>query len=280
MFILTTSVLPLLLRPVAALGFAQTEKIAHVVGDKNIPSVGKQPLLTTIGEGIAALGSAGLLVAENGVVGSCVILIGLGLTGLGFFLQPNFNVTKKSKDPAITEEPPVISEPAPKHPAKLPTEKVSPPVPELTPAESPTAEETLFKEQIDRVTSLKTAIVNNTLPKSEEKLKVTELLNTLRATIGKNSGLERHNYLKLRKYTLALLSDIIIDSKNEQTIKRSLEVILNLFIKDTRDPLKSDAGAALLALISERLDISERLILINPEINKEKIIKILKDLKK
>ena len=204
-----------------------------------------------------------------------VTAAGLVVTLAGHLGMPHFKVNKE-------ENPDQKPQPDPPDSSKPPKRRKTPPVVNAPPSPSP--EDAIFKECIDNVTGLKTVIVCNTLSKTEERNKVTELLNILRDTTGKTTTqLNPEKHLKIRKYTLDILRDIIVnqENKNDQTIGRSLRAIFNLFMKDTKDNLKVDAGATLLALVNEREDTLNRLT-INAEtsITEDSIITRLEQIKK
>ncbi|OGI07626.1 MAG: hypothetical protein A3I68_04495 [Candidatus Melainabacteria bacterium RIFCSPLOWO2_02_FULL_35_15] len=271
-----TQIVPIVLTPMAVVGTKPKskkqieEELAKI---KDLNPLSKTNLTSGIGGAVTVFELANLLINPKAGALSYIITIGGGiLTGLGFLISPSLEC---EKEPEVLS-PPV--RPAPEIPpaeTPPPSSKKAQPVPEI--------QKTPFDEWIKKIDLLKTAIVSSNLSKSEKRSKVTELLNILRDTTGKTTTrLELDNHSKLRIYTLELLRDIIINpnEKNEQTISRSLKAILNLFMKDTRDNLKSNAGAALLIIVNERKDAVERLASSDPEITRDKIIAKLKQIKK
>ena len=74
--------------------------VKDLASKPNAPPFFSQSFLSIAGEGIATLGGASLAVAKNGFLSSFVTLIGLGISGAGFFLQP---IIKEDEIPASEE---------------------------------------------------------------------------------------------------------------------------------------------------------------------------------
>ena len=269
--------------------------VRDLANKKDSPPVFGQSILTIAGEGVTTLGGLTLLTAKKGALGSFVTLVGLGIAGLGFFLQPVIKPDPKEpviSSPPVPEpalEPPLFAPVTPPDSAdpstpQIPTspkpETLPPkPAPDAITPPTPPFEENLFQGLIKKVDALKTYILEAPLTKSEERDKVTTLLEILRDTTGNTTGLQSGNQLKLREYTLNLLRDIIINSTNDQTIKRSIEAVFKIFTKDTRDKLKAESGIALV-LINKEPGGPEKLTKFIPDdsITLDKIIKRLESL--
>ncbi len=249
-----------------------------------------------LSEVTAVGGTLGILLTRLPIT-ELITAVGTVGTIASWLLEPELNVTK---DRSKTQTAPAIEDPAAKlpDPAELPAPLHKPRKPKPIPGEgepiSP-IEDPLFKECMDEVSKLKVSILRDTLEKSEERGLVTKLLNVLRAptgkkirelldirtTTGKNPGLSPDNHLKLRIFTLDLLKDIIVNSKNEQTINRPLEAIFNIFMQDgPRAKLRVNAGTSLLAVILERNDTLDRLIDLDSTITKDSITTRLEQIKK
>lgn len=101
MFILKTSISPkafFLYNPVAWLTATGGE--LKELANKKVPGFLKQSLTTVTGEGLSGLGVLELLTStKRNSWGYFVTLVGLGLGGSGFVLQPNLDTNKKEESP-------------------------------------------------------------------------------------------------------------------------------------------------------------------------------------
>lgn len=91
-----SSTIPLPLRPLGSLRSATREEIE--TANKDAHPLLKQSFLSSIGEVITIFAGTNLLTATNGAFGYFTAIVGLGITGLGFILKPDFSIAKKEKD--------------------------------------------------------------------------------------------------------------------------------------------------------------------------------------
>ncbi len=214
-----------------------------LVKTKELNSLAQTNLTSGIGGAVTVFGLANLLVNPKAGALSYIITIGSGiLTGLGFFISPYI---KPEVPPPVSSVPPI-----PPVPQALPVPPVpqAPPAPQALPV--PTAEEISFQEHLERVTSWKKDVLGD-LGKRDEQKTITSLLKILNLKTGRSTKLSPENHLKLREYTLDLLTEIILESDNDRTIERSIKAIFD-HLQDSDSNLQYNAGIALALIGNER----------------------------
>lgn len=245
-----TQIVPIVLTPMAVVGTKPKskgqikEELAQI---KDLNPLSKTNLTSGIGGVVTAFELANLFVNPKAGALSYIITIGGGiLTGLGFLISPSLECEK---------EPEVLSPPV------RPAQKTPPAeTPLLIPKGAKsvfTAEEISFQEHLERVTSWKKDVLGD-LGKREEQKIITSLLKMLNLKTGKSTKLSSENHLKLRKYTLELLIEIILKSDNNRTIERSIKAIFD-HLEDNDSKLQYNAGIALALIGNEREDALEKI---------------------